>query len=405
MAKRPFVALLIETSNSYARGLLRGIHAYLHEHRPWSIYLPEAGRGDIPRTWLRSWGGDGIIARIENKRIARIVRGCHVPAVDLSAGRLVPELPCVETDNREIARMAFEHFYERGFRSFAYCSDDRFTWSVDRGHWFSHFADEVECPCSVFGAGRRRRTEAYWEADDENLAAWIASLAKPCGLMACYDIRGRRVLEICRRLGVAVPDEIAVVGVDDDDLLCKLTDPPLSSVVPDTHRTGYAAAELLDAMMAGQPVEPGVRLVKPTGIVTRQSSDVLATCDAEVSSAVRFIRDHACDGIKVDDLLRAIPISRRVLESHFKKTLGWTPHEEILRVQLERVKHLLEDTDMPLTAIADRTGFKYVEYLSVVFKRHFHQTPSQYRAEHRVPSGNGMIAAQREAPVVYRATR
>jgi DNA-binding LacI/PurR family transcriptional regulator len=114
MAKRPFVALLIETSNSYARGLLRRIHAYLREHRPWSIYLPEAGRSDIPPTWLASWGGDGIIARIENKRIARIVHECHAPIVDLSAGRFVPELPCVETDNQEIARLAFEHLYERG---------------------------------------------------------------------------------------------------------------------------------------------------------------------------------------------------------------------------------------------------------------------------------------------------
>jgi LacI family transcriptional regulator len=383
MAKRPFVALLIETSNSYARELLRGVHAYLREHRPWSIYLPEAGRGDMPPTWLTSWDGDGIIARIENKRIARIVRGCREPVVDLSAGRFVPELPCVETDNQEIARLAFEHLYERGFRSFAYCGDDRFAWSIDRGFWFSQFADEVECSCSVFRPSRRRRAEASWEYEDKELAVWIESLSKPCGLMACYDIRGRRVLEICRRLGVAVPDEIAVVGVDNDDLLCNLADPPLTSVVPDTHRTGYQAAEILEAMMAGEAVEPGVRLVKPTGIVTRQSSDVLATGDADVSTAVRFIRDHACDGIKVEDLLRAIPISRRVLESRFKKMLGRTPHEEILRVQLQRVKQLLEETDLPLAAIAERGGFKHVEYLSVVFKRHFQQPPSQYRTEHR----------------------
>jgi LacI family transcriptional regulator len=124
-----------------------------------------------------------------------------------------------------------------------------------------------------------------------------------------------------------------------------------------------------------------VRLIRPTGIVTRQSSDVLATADAEVSTAVRFIRDHACDGIKVEDLLRAIPISRRVLESRFRKMLGRTPHDEILRVQLQRVKQLLEETDLPLAMIADRAGFKHVEYLSVVFKRHFHQPPSQYRAK------------------------
>jgi LacI family transcriptional regulator len=381
MAKRPLVALLIETSNAYARGLLRGIHAYLREHRPWSIYLPELGRGESPPNWLKSWSGDGIVARIENLRIARAIRDSNLPAVDLSAGRLLPELPCVETDNEEVARLALDHLYERGFRNLAYCGDDRFPWSLDRGRWFAQLAAEAECSLSVYRSDRRRGAAASWEQEEKELAAWIRGLPKPCGLMACYDIRGRQVLDVCRRGGVAVPDEIAVIGVDDDDLLCNLSDPPLSSVVPDTHRTGYTAAEMLDQMMAGEPVEPGLRLIRPTGIVTRQSSDVLATADAEVSTAVRFIRDHACDGIKVEDLLRAIPISRRVLESRFRKMLGRTPHDEILRVQLQRVKQLLEETDLPLAMIADRAGFKHVEYLSVVFKRHFHQPPSQYRAK------------------------
>jgi LacI family transcriptional regulator len=381
MAKRPLVALLIETSNAYARGLLRGIHAYLREHRPWSIYLPELGRGESPPNWLKSWSGDGIVARIENSRIARAIRDGNLPAVDLSAGRLVPELPCVETDNEEVARLALDHLYERGFRNLAYCGDDRFPWSLERGRWFAQLAAEAECSLSVYRPDRRRGAAASWEQEEKELAAWIRGLPKPCGLMACYDIRGRQVLDVCRRGGVAVPDEIAVIGVDDDDLLCNLSDPPLSSVVPDTHRTGYTAAEMLDQMMAGDPVEPGVRLIRPTGIVTRQSSDVLATADAEVSTAVRFIRDHACDGIKVEDLLRAIPISRRVLESRFRKMLGRTPHDEILRVQLQRVKQLLEETDLPLAMIADRAGFKHVEYLSVVFKRHFHQPPSQYRSK------------------------
>jgi LacI family transcriptional regulator len=295
--------------------------------------------------------------------------------------QLVPELPCVETDNEEIARLALDHLYERGFRNLAYCGDDHFPWSLDRGRWFERLATEAECSVSLYRGGRRRGAAAAWEQAEKELAAWIRELPKPCGLMACYDIRGRQVLEVCRRSGIAVPDEIAVIGVDDDDLLCNLSDPPLSSVVPDTHRTGYAAADLLDRMMAGESVEPGVRLVKPTGIVTRQSSDVLATADADISTAVRFIRDHACDGINVEDLLRAVPISRRVLESRFRRMLGRTPHDEILRVQLARVKQLLEETDLSLAVIADRAGFKHVEYLSVVFKRHFHRPPSQYRVE------------------------
>jgi LacI family transcriptional regulator len=383
MAKRPHVALLIETSNSYARGLLRGVYAYLREHRPWSIYLPEQGRGDAPPTWLKSWHGDGIIARIENARIAKAVRETGAPAVDVSAARLMPELPCIETDNEAITRLAFDHLFERGFRNLAYCGDDRFQWSIERALWFGEMAREAGCSLAVYPPDRRRATSIAWEQEEKELAAWLRHLPKPCGLMACYDIRGRQVLDVCRRGGVAVPDELAVVGVDNDDLLCSLTDPPLTSVTPDTHRTGFEAAELLDQLMAGRKVAGGLCRIKPTGIVTRQSTDVLATADAEVSSAVRYIRDHACDGIKVDDVLKIVPVSRRILESRFKKMLGHTPHEEILRVQLQRVRQLLEETDLSLSVIADRAGFKYVEYLSVVFKRQFHQPPSHYRAEHR----------------------
>ncbi len=384
MAARPQVALLIETSNSYARGLLRGIYAYLREHRPWSVYLPEQGRGDAPPHWLKSWQGEGVIARIENPRIARMVKGLGVPAVDVSAGRFLPELPCVETDNEAIVRVALEHFLERGFRSLAYCGDSRFAWSRDRRNWFSELATAAGCSISVFSPPvRKRRPNISWEQEEKELAAWIRQLKMPCGVMACYDIRGRQVLDVCRRTGVAVPDDVAVIGVDNDDLLCSLSDPPLSSVVPDTHRTGYEAAAILDRLMAGESDQHGVMLIPPKGIVTRQSSDVLATADPDVSSAVRFIRDHACDGIKVEDVLRVVPVSRRILESRFKKLLGHTPHEEILRVQLHRVRELLEETDLPLATIANRAGFKYVEYLSVVFKRQFAMPPSQYRAKNR----------------------
>ena len=157
MAARPQVALLIETSNSYARGLLRGIYAYLREHRPWSVYLPEQGRGDAPPHWLKTWRGDGVIARIENPRIARMVKGLGTPAVDVSAGRLLPELPCVETDNEAIARLALEHFLERGFRSVAYCGDARFDWSRDRRNWFSDLSSAAGCSVSVFSPPQRKR--------------------------------------------------------------------------------------------------------------------------------------------------------------------------------------------------------------------------------------------------------
>jgi LacI family transcriptional regulator len=203
--------------------------------------------------------------------------------------------------------------------------------------------------------------------------------------MACFDIVGRQVLEACRQIDAAVPDEVAVVGVDNDELLCELADPPLSSVFPDTQRTGYVAAELLDKLMSGHRVPPKGHFIEPLGVIVRESSDVLAIEDADVSQAVRFIRAHACEGINVHDVLTAghIPLSRRVLESRFKKLIGRTPHEEIDRVQLNRVKELLRETDLPLTEIARRAGYEHVEYLSVVFKKKVGTPPSQYRRVHR----------------------
>jgi LacI family transcriptional regulator len=170
-----------------------------------------------------------------------------------------------------------------------------------------------------------------------------------------------------------------VIGVDNDRLLCDLADPPLSSVICNTHRTGYEAAALLDRMMSGEPVPPEACLIKPLGIETRQSTDILAIDDPHVAVAVRFIREQACTGIQVSDVLQHVPFSRRVLESRFRKILDRTPHEEIARLRIDRVKQLLVETDLPLLVIASRAGFQHVEYMTVAFKKQVGVPPSKFR--------------------------
>jgi LacI family transcriptional regulator len=376
MRQRPRVALLIETSNEYARDLLRGIIAYIREHRPWSIYLSEQGRGGAPPAWLRHWDGHGIIARIENRHIARAVRATGLPAVDVSAARLVPELPWVETDDQAISALAAEHLLERGFRHFAFCGAERFQWSLWRRDAFVATIRAAGYDCQVFADGGG-------PADQEQarLGRWVRGLAKPVGVMAAYDLRGRQVIDACREEEIAVPDELAVVGVDNDELICELCDPPMSSVRPQAERTGYAAARLLDEMLNGRPLRERALRIAPQAVITRRSSDVLAIEDAEISALVRFIRDNACDGIDVGDLLRRTALSRRVLESRFRALFGHTPHEQILRAKLARVKELLLDSELTLAEIAERSGFAHVEYLSVVFKKKVGQTPSAFRAK------------------------
>ena len=373
---RKRVALLIETSNAYARGLLQGVVHYIREHQPWSFHLMEQGRGDDPPEWLKRWRGDGIIARIETSRIARAVVQTGVPAVDVSAARLVPELPWVETDDEQIARLAAEHLLERGFKHFAFCGDARFNWSAWRE---KHFCTHVTA--AGFGVIRYQPTAPATDvaAQATALRRWLRDLPKPVGVMACYDIRAQQVLDACRDVDLAVPGDVAVIGVDNDELLCDLASPPLSSVIPNTHRTGYEAAALLDRMMRGKKVAAVAHLIAPLGVAGRHSTDVLAIDDRQIAQAVQFIREHACTGINVSDLLRVVPLSRRVLEQRFQRLLGRTPREEILHVRVNRVKQLLGETELPLSSIAERTGFAHVEYLSVVFKRETGVTPSGYR--------------------------
>ena len=197
--------------------------------------------------------------------------------------------------------------------------------------------------------------------------------------MACYDIKAQQLLDVCRELNIAVPEEVAVIGVDNDELLCELADPPLSSVISNTHRTGYEAASLLNQMMSGVKVEPEASLIRPLGIKTRQSTDTLAIDDADVAAAVRFIRENAWKGINVSDVLREVPVTRRSIESRFRKILGRTPHEEITRLKIDRVRQLLLETDLSLSAIARRTGFQHDEYLSVAFKKAVGVSHSHFR--------------------------
>jgi LacI family transcriptional regulator len=383
MARRPRVALLSGTFSTYSRDLIHGIHDYLREHKPWSIYLGEYGRGEILPNWLQRWKGDGIVARVENVKIARTIVKTGLPTVDVSFGLEHSPFPRVIMDNLAITKLAAEHLLERGFTHFGYCGENQHHWSRSRQDLFvRHIQTAGHSVRSFEGVGRQNARYA-WELELDAIFKWLRELPKPVGIMACHDKRGQQVLEACRRLDIPVPDEVAVIGVHNDELLCELCDPPLSSVVSNARRVGYEAAALLVQMMAGQRVPAQDYLFEPVGVATRQSTDVVAVTDVQISKAIRFIREHACDGITVDDVLHAVPMSRTVFERRFKKLLNRTPHDQILRVRIERVKTLLVGTNLTLQQIAERTGFGHIEYLSVAFKRAVGDPPSSYRKRER----------------------
>lgn len=380
------VALLIETSKTYGRGLLRGISRYVRTHRPWSIFIEERGLSDPLPAWLDGWQGDGVILRSANEEQADAIRRHDVPIVYL--GELHDTgLPMLHSDERIIARTAAEHLLERGFLTFGFVGLHGTTWSERRLEFFTERLQQSGRTCEVFEFHASRGEPSAWLAQEKELTAWLKGLPQPAALMACYDVMGVRVLDACRNAGIAVPEQVAVIAVDNDPLLCTLASPPLSSVAHDLDRIGHEAAALLDRMMDGESPPREETLIEPSGVFCRQSTDVLAIPDPQVATALRFIREHACDGIDVDDVVRFVQIHRATLKRRFEKLLGRSPKAEIMRLQLRRVKELLRETDFTLVRIADLTGFRHSEYMSVLFKRKEGLTPGQYRRKYGVPGG------------------
>jgi LacI family transcriptional regulator len=373
------VVLIVETSVVYGRQILQGISRYLKTQTGWSVFLDERELRVPPPDWLSHWQGDGVICRSTTPEWARIFRRRSFPVVDLNDQYLDLRLPRVCSDMHAIGRLGAQHLRERGFRHLAFCGFSAETWSAQRREGFIEAARDLGRATSVYESPWAGLRQHPWQEERNQIVRWLRMLPRPVGIMACNDVRGQHVLDACRHLGAQVPDEIAVVGVDNAETFCELCNPPLSSVVPDAERIGFEAAALLDRMMAGAQPPPSVLRVQPLGVVTRQSSEVFAVEDELVARAVRFIREHACEGIRLSDVLREVRCSRSVLERRFREHLGRSPQAELRAVQLRRVKALLRETDWTLPRIAEAVGVEHPEYLSVFFKRHVGQTPGQFR--------------------------
>ncbi|MFA6506637.1 MAG: XylR family transcriptional regulator [Treponemataceae bacterium] len=317
MTERKNVALIIETSNAYARGILHGLRDFIRDERGWSIYLAEHGRHEVDASFPPDWDGDGVIARIETEAIADIVRRMKVPTVDVSAARLMRGIPWVETDDAAITELAVDHLIGCGLRNLAFFGDPAYNWSRWRCHYFRKLAQRMGFAPHIFNLPNRTQSQVNWYKERDRIFSWLKDLPKPIGIFAGYDACAQQLLEICRYHDLSVPDEVAVVGVDNDELLCDLAYPSLTSVIPNTRQTGYIAASLLKRMMAGEAFTEEKISIKPLGIEKRMSTDIVAVEDRHVSAAVAFIRENAHRNIGVEDVLKRIPLSRRVFETSF----------------------------------------------------------------------------------------
>ncbi len=375
MARMPRVALLIETSRSYGRGVLRGVRRWMESHAAWSVYLETRALESQAPPWLRGWRGDGILARSGSVAMARQIRAASVPVVELRSRRLLPRTPWVGVDNRALGDLVATHLLERGYRHFGLLALDSEDFFRERCDNFVATLRARGFPCAVH---RGDPSPARWEARQRELVRWVRALPKPAGVMACTDQLGFWLLDACARAGIPVPEQVAVVGVENDEALCAMARPTLSSVALDTERIGFEAAALLDRLLRGRKV-PRVTALPPLGVIARQSSDYVAVGDDRLVAALRHIREHAAGRIGVDDVARAAALSRSSLERGFRAVLGRTPHDELVRVRLELARRLLVETDLKLAAVAQKSGFRHAQRLCERFKSMYGKTPGEYR--------------------------
>jgi len=414
MTDMPRVVLLMHPFAGYDRGLLEGIARYAQLHGPWVFCLagehPEVPMPESDSTSdkmfpvgsvrkhsrresfsLRRLGAAGIIGRIQTPAIARTLLSSGLPviAVDLTEKQLADGNPlskiseiCAYSQNA--GRVAAEHLIERGFTCFGFCGYQGRIWSDRRLEGFSECVQERQHSCCVYEPPQSAGVWP-WSREQPLVAAWLRSLAKPVGVMACNDIRGRQVIEACLQAGLRVPDDVAVVGVDEDRLLCELANPPMSSVVLNMERAGYQAAELLDGLMAGRLQGPQRILVEALWVIPRRSTDVVAIEDRHVAAAARFIRDHCRQTITVGNVVSKSHVSRRSLEIRFQQILGRSIRQQIQRARLAWSKRLLVETNLSAEKIAQISGFSSLSYMSSVFHRELGTTLTDYRRQSRNP--------------------
>jgi len=291
-------------------------------------------------------------------------------------------LPAVVTDSKVIAKMASEHLISKGLKNFAFCGFDTFEWSNSRKLHFKNFIEEAGYKIHLYEQSARKKIP-NWKNEQAQVLNWVQSLPKPIGIMTCNDDRGQHILEVCKLSGLKVPEDVAVIGVDNDPMVCELGDPPLTSIALDTEPAGYETAQLLDALMSGEKMCGQEILVTATHLVQRQSTDLLAVNDEEVAKALRFIKHNAKNKLLVSDVVKNTFLNRRSLELRFRKTIHRSIQQQIRSVRVEWISKLLLETELPISEIIALFNFSDIEHISRYFKKEKGMGLKQFRKLHR----------------------
>ncbi|MGI9241270.1 MAG: substrate-binding domain-containing protein [Verrucomicrobiales bacterium] len=371
------VALLVETSLGSGREILRGIAQFARNYANWEIFHAARGLEDVIPEWLEAWEGDGVIARIQDENMLKSLKKLKTPVVDV-LGVPAHDFPLVRVDDEKISRQVAQHFLERDFGHFAFYGIEGESWSERREAAFRRATGSGES----FAPIHSLRGKSEGDRDHfSKLKQFLLALPKPVAIMVCSDQRGLTLLEACRATGITVPEQVAVVGVDNDLALCEVATPNLSSVRGGHRSVGFEAAKLLNGLIEGETAPSGPLLVPPNEIVVRESSDSRSISDPAVRDAIQFIREHLSETITNDEIARAVGLSKTRLQVRFRDAVGMSLREFLAERRLQRAEKLIQSTDLTFADIAERCGFRHHEYLGYVLKKQRGITPRQLRMQ------------------------
>lgn len=368
--------------------MLKGVAHYERTHQGWQSFLDDEARAQTDLRWLKNKKWDGVISRHTSKGLVQACAELQLPLVDLNDCPLFPGVPKLRPDNVGIGHSGAEHFIERGYHHFAFSGFANNGWAQERRDGYVEALRLAGHTCHVSEVDYPGDLTPIWDTKQiTTLGTWLKQLPKPVAVMACNDMRALQVLGAAQASDLLVPEEVAVLGANNDSIRCELAYPPLSSVATNAFQSGYQAADMLARLIKGEKLDQPDRRIEVIGVVTRPSSDILAINDKNVALALSFIRERATQGISVEEVLKHAYASRSQLEKKFRQHLGRSPQAEIRRVQVDKIKQLLLETDFPLKRIAELTGFEHVEYMCVVFKRLIGDSPGSYRKKNQAMLG------------------
>ena len=373
------IAILVETSLASGRQIVTGISRFLDEHNDWTVFQHSGPLGAMEPAAISQWQGDGIIARIANPELLALIQAKGLPAVDV-LGNVHPQpFPLVKCNDQAIGESVAKHFVENAHTAFAFIGLADECWSLEREAGFKGELEAHQDAVHTFHINQQYAQEQIVGGSFDSIKAWLSELPTPIGLMVASDQLAPIVFEACHQLGLSIPENVSVVGVDNDRPFCNLCRPRLSSVEPNHELVGYRAAQTLERLINGETLDQQVIEINLHTLHQRLSSELIAINDRALLKALNYIREHASAGTNLDTIAKASGLSRSVLQRRFREKLNRTVGDVILNEKLRTAREMLRDTELPISLVAERSGFNCQEYMNHIFKKHLQTTPRKYR--------------------------